>query len=313
MDDGVAGVEPEASPQRQFVNQAITVMDGRPRLPAGGTSRPWPVKESVMNIQSIERNFAKIGARAKIRFDAARSRRVGIAIDIRRDREGEYFDIAVGRENAPELNVLDAQPRLRHLLLMSRDDEDAKHKFLCGHDERHWFVAAVPERAPASTVKTAFEALKPAFVRFELNRKGVKRKLRNRRRNDAFLRQGEWFFVPSQRQNFPKLTILRHEPLRRGIGKPHICEELVRFGGETVYVSSRYPNGVTPGEHRKLISRKPELANENWVTQRRNPSVFVRGTVRHADHKTIVLNGWHHVLMNTETQAVAMRHVAFID
>jgi hypothetical protein len=124
-----------------------------------------------MNIQSIERNFAKIGARAKIRFDAPRDRRTGISIDIRRDREGEYFDIAVGRDDAPELNVLDAQPRLRHLLLMSRD-EDEKHKFLCGHDERHWFVAAVPERAPASTVKTAFEALKPAAVRLSLTASG---------------------------------------------------------------------------------------------------------------------------------------------
>jgi hypothetical protein len=265
-----------------------------------------------MNIQSIERTFVRIGARAKIRFDAARDRRAGIAIDIRRDREGEYFDIAVERDDSSELNVLDAQPRLRHLLLMARDD-DEKHKFLCGHDERHWFVAAVPERAPASTVKKAFEALKPAAVRFELNLKKVKPKLRNRRRNQAFLRQGEWFFVPARRQTFPKLTILRNEPLRRGAGKPHICEELVRFGGETVYVSNKYPNGVTQAEHRKLISGKPELAKDNWVTQRRNPAVFVRGTVRHLDHKTIVLNGWHQVLMNTETQAVAMRHVAFID
>jgi len=50
-----------------------------------------------------------------------------------------------------------------------------------------------------------------------------------------------------------------------------------------------------------------------WVTQRRNPGVFVRGKIRHADHKTIVLDGWHQVLLNTETQSVAMRHVAFID
>jgi hypothetical protein len=263
-----------------------------------------------MNIQSIQRKFAKIGARAKVRTDLGRSRRDGVAIDIRRDREGEYFDIAVGRDQ-PELNVLDAQPRLRHLLLMSRDD-DEKHKFLCGHDERHWFVAAVPERTPASNVKTAFEALKPGAVQFELNRKQVKPKLRNRRRNAAFLRQGEWFFVPVGTQNFSKLTIRRNEPLSRG-GKPHFCEELVRFGGEIVYVSAKHPNGVTEAQYRKLVSRKPELRKLGWVTRRRNPGVFVRGTVRHADHKTIVLNDWHQVLMNTETQAVAMRHVAFID
>jgi hypothetical protein len=40
---------------------------------------------------------------------------------------------------------------------------------------------------------------------------------------------------------------------------------------------------------------------------------YVSGSVRHADHKTIVLHGWHRVLMNTEGQAVAMRNVAFLD
>jgi len=39
-------------------------------------------------------------------------------------------------------------------------------KFLCGHDERHWFVAAVPGRG-VSNVRTAMEALKPAAVRLE--------------------------------------------------------------------------------------------------------------------------------------------------
>jgi len=45
----------------------------------------------------------------------------------------------------------------------------------------------------------------------------------------------------------------------------------------------------------------------------RNPRAFVRGTVRHSDHKTIFLEGWHEVFMNTETQAAAMRNVAFLD
>jgi hypothetical protein len=265
-----------------------------------------------MNTTLIERQFTKIGARAKVSADLRRAFQIGVSIDIARDDEGEYFDIALGRDAPDELTVLDAQPRLRHLLLMSRE-EDGKHKFLCGHDERHWFVAAVPERAAASNVKTAFEALRPRAVHSQLDRKRVKRKNRNRRRNEAFLRQGEWFFVPVGDRTFPPLLTLRNEPLRRGAGKPHICEELVRIGGELVYVSAQHPNGVTEAQYRKLISRKPELRNLQWVSQRRNPGVFVRGKVRHADHKTIVLDGWHQVLMNTETQAVAMRHVAFID
>lgn len=261
-----------------------------------------------MNTQVIERQFAKIGARARVHVE----QRSGVSIDVGRDDEGEFFDIAVERGSRPDLAVLDAQPRIRHLLLMSREDGE-KHKFLCGHDERHWFVAAVPERAAASNVKTAFEALKPVAVRVELNHRRVKPKKRNRRRNEAFLRQGEWFFVPIAARDFPKLLILRNEPLRRGGGKPHICEELVRFGGEIVYVSPQHPDGLTESQYRKLISRKPELRKLGWISQRRNPGVFVRGRIRHADHKTIVLNGWHQVLMNTETESVAMRHVAFID
>jgi hypothetical protein len=87
----------------------------------------------------------------------------------------------------------------------------------------------------------------------------------------------------------------------------------VRQGGELVYVSLQHPLGLTEREYRRLLSQRPEMRSLHWIAQRRNPLVFVRGKVRHADHKTIILLGWHQVLMNTETQAAAMRHVAFID
>ena len=265
-----------------------------------------------MNTMHIKRQFAKIGARSIVRLDESRFARTGVAIDVGRDGEGEFFDIAFGQGSRPEVSVVDAQPRLRHLLLMSRE-ADGKHKFLCGHDERHWFVAAVPERASVSNVKTAFEALRPRAATNRLLRRKVKRKDRNRRRNEAFLRQGEWFFIPAGEQQFPELLILRNEPLRRGSGKPHICEELVRTGGEMVYVSPQHPNGISPQRYRKIMSGNSKLRHLPWMVQRRNPGVFVRGKVRHADHKTIVLDGWHQVLMNTETESQAMRHVAFID
>ena len=46
---------------------------------------------------------------------------------------------------------------------------------------------------------------------------------------------------------------------------------------------------------------------------RRNPKVYVRGRVRHSDHKTVVLGVWHEVLSNTENFSHAMRNVAFLD
>lgn len=266
-----------------------------------------------MKAHVIERHFDKIGARAKVHPETRRNRTDPVTIDIGHDGEGEFFDIATARIAPADLRVVDVQPRIRHLLLMS-EQEDGKHKFLCGHDERHWFVAAVPERASVSNVKTAFEALKPVAVRQREDQLKVRSRKRNRRRNEAFVRQGEWFFVPvPQWGRVDERLILRNEPIARGGGKPHICEELVRQGGELVYVSPKHPQGLTEWQYSRLISRQPKLRNLQWIAQRRNPQVFVRGKVRHADHKTIVLGGWHQVLMNTETQAVAMRHVAFID
>jgi hypothetical protein len=192
-----------------------------------------------MNAHPIERHFAKIGARARLSAGAHRRLRPnGVSIDIGRDGDGEYFDVALASPTPAELIVLDVQPASRHLLLMAAD-ADGKHKFLCGHDERHWFVAAVPESRSASTVETAMEALKPDIVRFEQSRRHVKPRLRNRRRNEAFVRQGEWFFVPLPLGTKVNETlVLRNEMLRRGAGKPHIVDELVRDGGQAVLLTT---------------------------------------------------------------------------
>lgn len=41
--------------------------------------------------------------------------------------------------------------------------------------------------------------------------------------------------------------------------------------------------------------------------------LYVRGKITHADHATLVLDGWHKVLMNLENRAKAMRMVRFLD
>ena len=213
----------------------------------------------------------------------------------------------------PEVAVLDVQPADRHLLLLVREAGE-KQKFLCGHDERHWFVAAMPESAPVGTVRQAKEALKPAEVQVAQGRRGLRAEARNRRKNAAYRRQGEWFFLPVPDFGVDEGLVLRNEPLRRGNGgKPHWVEYCYRTGGETVYVCARHPNGVTEKEYRRILAGNPRAKGWGWQTMRRNPGVYVRGSVRHADHKTIVLHGWHRVLMNTEGEAKAMRNVAFLD
>jgi hypothetical protein len=108
--------------------------------------------------------------------------------------------------------------------------------------------------------------------------------------------------------------VLRNEPLTRGTGsKPHWAEFAYRRGGEVVYVSQQYPGGLISASYQKLLKTNPNAKSWSWRPMTRNPEVFVRGRIRHPDHQVITLHCWHSVLMNTESQARAMRHVAFLD
>jgi hypothetical protein len=108
--------------------------------------------------------------------------------------------------------------------------------------------------------------------------------------------------------------VLTNEPLRRGNGgKPHWTEFCYRTGGEMVYVCSKHPNGVAESRYKNILAGNSKAKSWGWRTMRRNPGVFVRGRVRHADHATINLHDWHRVVMNTEGQSKAMRNVAFLD
>lgn len=255
-----------------------------------------------------------MGARFQVVHTAKQPRAMLLdyAMDIEHDGAGAYFALRVPESMERELmvNVMQVQKHDRHLLLMVRKDGATKDRFLCGHDEREWFVAAVP--GGASSVIQAKEALKPMAVLQAQSRKGLKGKQRNLRKNPAFRRQGEWFFIEEPGLVVDPKVILRHEPLRRGAGKPHMCAELFRSGGEIVYVHRRYPNGVDTERHRQLVNSGKTHRGE-WRTMRRNAGVFVRGEVRHSDHKTITLHTWHQVLMNTENQSRTMAKVAFLD
>lgn len=268
-----------------------------------------------MKMSVLEKQFARIGARVKqepiLRGHQATSSFV--SIDIHRDEFGEFFAIQAARLREDDVAVVHSQPEARHLLLMTRDQDGDKYKFLCGHDERHWFVAAVPEAARAASVSAAMLALKPSAVRFAEQTERVRPKDRKRRRNAAFRRQGEWFFLPANGLSVNHHFVLHNEPLRRGAGKPHVVEFLFRSGGETVYVCRQHPQGIMRQQYSFLLSRRPEAVRWNWQAMRRNPQVYARGKVRHADHKTIELTDWHRALLNTETDAVAMRQVAFLD
>src|SRR5262245_49899350 len=103
----------------------------------------------LMDTKLLDSKFARIGARLKVTHrPGRRSRTQGvISLDVQTDRRGEFFEIVRPPGAEAKVAVLDVQPADHHLLLLVREGQD-KSKFLCGHDERHWFVAGIPETAP---------------------------------------------------------------------------------------------------------------------------------------------------------------------
>jgi hypothetical protein len=266
-----------------------------------------------MDTELLSKKFGQMGARVDVvpmAPDIFRRDRGGI--DIKVDAKGEYFDIRLEASDKVDYEVIDIRPDLRHLLLMARR-ERSKQKFLCGHDERHWFVCAVPGGS-VSTVVNAMEALQPREVKAVVNRRVKRVKDRLRRKNKAFVRQGEWFFVPNPSLIVDPALVVPNERLSRGGGSTsHMCQYMYRTGGAVVWVCPKYPRGVPKHRYRSILLTVPGAKKWDWVQMRHEPRVFVRGRVWHPDHKTIVLHDWHRVLMNTEREAPGARHIVFLD
>jgi hypothetical protein len=147
----------------------------------------------------------------------------------------------------------------------------------------------------------------------------------HKRHNKAYIRQGEWFFVPVPDMDVRGLVIHQDEPIQRGRAKPHICEELIRKGGYVVWVHPQHaPEGVSKGEADKIMHANDRLRTMNgrlwrdsttgWTERVAEARVYVRGYVKHPDHKTVHLSVWCRVFANTEDKSVAGREsLRFLD
>lgn len=260
-------------------------------------------------MEYIEKAFETIGSRLKIgniakwnnRFrkivNRTDGRKAHFIVDIGRDRNGEFFKIDT--DGSVKFLIMGIDKNNHHLLLFARDNQNAKYRFLCGLDEKGWFAAAIPKAV--SNIADAMEALKPAQILGA--QKHLKQKHKNKRKNAAFLRQGEWFFIPAPGIVPDPMLIIKNEPIRRGNGSPHMVEEIYRSGGETVYVCSKHPNGIDESRYQKLIKNNPKAKAWGWRLMRRNMAVYGRGRVSHRDHKTITLSGWHSIIPNRENDA----------
>jgi len=161
--------------------------------------------------------------------------------------------------------------------------------FLMGVDERQLFIASLPGHA--ATVFDAHKILKRGDVILaEGKQKGV-------------VRQGEWFFLqttPAEREKLDAMgkkglvtrkadieTLKKTKTTKRvNGGNPHVADEVVRAVGEAL----EHGFGVRDTER------------------------YVRGSVRHVDHKTIHFYHWRRVIRNTEPQGAGrMAGVGWVD
>lgn len=252
-----------------------------------------------MHSDAVTRAFDSIGARLKQGTSSRLRNGRTYDLNVERDRHGEFYSLAL-LVSRPAPIALHVAKDDRHLLLYLPSDDGAD-RFLCGHDERHWFVAGISDRV--TTVPAAKRSLLPVPLRDRVPERDL-----NRRDNTSFTRQGEWFFVRAT----PPSTdvILANEPLvRNRRSKPHMVENIVRFGGIPVVLHRG--REYSEAEWNAFIDSQPTRPfGERRLVK--DPEVYARGRVSHADHATITLVGWHRVYTNAEAPLL-METLSFYD
>jgi hypothetical protein len=253
---------------------------------------------------TVVKQFESIGARVKISEPNDRWQKApDFTIGVLRDKEGEYFDIRTRK--TVELLVLDAQKSDRHTLLLAKIPGErgqvTKERFLCGHDERHWFSATIP--TAVTSVVQAKQSLKPRELVNLESQHGIKTKNSHKRHKKLksgvkVLRQGEFFFIPDLNFKVSNADVLKNEPMRGGGSHFHHAQFLYRSGGRQVYV--RGSQVLNPAEYDKLDARE----KNNFRSMFADPTVHAKGKISHVEHATVFLGDiWHKVLVNTEPRS----------
>jgi hypothetical protein len=155
--------------------------------------------------------------------------------------------------------------------------------YLLGFDERQLFIAQLPRAV--TTVSEAHASLKSAPVTLAEGKVG------------KATRQGEWFFLDVTPEDLVRINaatkknlILKKQAIgihagRHG-GNPHVADEL-------------------------LVIRENTL--EHGFTVRARSEVYVRGSIRHVDHKTVTFTKWKKVLVNNEGAVGNIPGIGWID
>jgi len=163
-------------------------------------------------------------------------------------------------------------------LLVYHDDDEKNYYILHGHDEGNDFYALVE---PCRTVKEAKKQLIPEV-------------LRDKEAGKDYVRQGEWFFVPTKGLKIDKEYIL----------KPLTNEKDRIIMNQVIDLNNHIPRDFTWD---RMISCQKEYRDLYCTSP---PTCLVRGTVRHLerDHKMINLGEtWYIVFRSPIRQVRSIR------
>jgi len=84
----------------------------------------------------------------------------------------------------------------------------------------------------------------------------------------------------------------------------------VRFGGTPVVIFRGTEFSPLEWDDHERMARAQGKSVAGIQRVMKDPGVYARGTVRHADHATLILKGWHRVYANMEARSI---NVSFYD
>lgn len=181
----------------------------------------------------------------------------------------------------------------RNFYIQQKTPSDKRH-FLMGVDERQLFVSQLTRGV--TNINEARRSL-GSTVQFH---EGKRKMTPNR--------QGEWFFVKATEQqeedielllSKQRIWIVKKENIGKYAGReggnPHIADEIV--------VIPQSQGLIEQVKQSKWAAKNRPIVQGAYPIRSRE--VFVRGKIRHIDHKTIKYSHWYQVILNNEVQESA--------
>lgn len=178
----------------------------------------------------------------------------------------------------------------KHFIIKNKTFGGNRH-FLMGVDERQLFVAQL--KNGVTNIDEARKQLGNTVLFHEGARKMTPS------------RQGEWFFVKATEKQEEilelllkkqRIFILEKESIGKHAGRPrgnpHTADELV--------VIPAKESIIVEAQSSKWAKENKDLTKVKAIYPIRQKEVFIRGCVRHKDHKTIKYTRWYQVILNNE-------------